>query len=142
MHVGGFHAVSGLQGLAGASKGLQGRPGAFGGSRTSRGLQNTVLKPAAYRQSLEPWARLKFHAGWSGWTRPPTMAGGGGGGGSARDSLREYDLIRRGCPASGRSDPFKKPPLLPLADTPQPGHPPPPPPPAMVGGLVQPDHPA
>ena len=33
MHVGGFHAVSGLQGLAGASKGLQGRPGAFGGSR-------------------------------------------------------------------------------------------------------------
>ena len=33
MHVGGFHAVSGLQGLAGASKGLQGRPGALGGPR-------------------------------------------------------------------------------------------------------------
>ena len=65
MHVGGFHAVSGLQGLAGASKGLQGRPGAFG---ASRGLQNPQR------------ARLKFHAGWSGWTRPPTMAGGGGGG--------------------------------------------------------------
>ena len=37
MHVGGFHAVSGLQGLAGASKGLQGRPGAFGGSRDVEG---------------------------------------------------------------------------------------------------------
>ena len=37
--------------------------------------------PAAYCQSLEPWARLKFHAGWSGWTRPPTMAGGGVWGG-------------------------------------------------------------
>ena len=24
-------------------------------------------------------ARLKFHVGWSGWTRPPTMAGGGWG---------------------------------------------------------------
>ena len=34
-------------------------------------------KPAAYCQSFEPWARLKFHAGWSGWTRPPAMAGGG-----------------------------------------------------------------
>ena len=40
-------------------------------------------------------------------------------------------------PASGRSDPFKNP-LLPLPQL-QPGHPPPP---AMVGGLVQPDHPA
>ena len=85
MHVGGFHAVSGLQGLAGASKGLQGRPrgsrgvqGPSGGPGTSRG--RTKNAPAAYRQSLEPWARLKFHAGWSGWTRPPTMAGGGGGG--------------------------------------------------------------
>ena len=29
--------------------------------------------------SLEPWARLKFHAGWSGWTRPPQHGGGGGG---------------------------------------------------------------
>ena len=38
------------------------------------------MRPAAYCQSFEPWARLKFHAGWSGWTRPPTMAGGGGGG--------------------------------------------------------------
>ena len=35
-----------------------------GFSGASRGLQG-------------PWARLKFHAGWSGWTRPPTMAGGG-----------------------------------------------------------------
>ena len=29
--------------------------------------------------SLAPGARLEFHVGWSGWTRPPTMAGGGGG---------------------------------------------------------------
>ena len=53
-------------GVAGASRGLQAPPGA------SR-------HPAAYCQSLEPWARLKFHAGWSGWTRPPAMAGEGGG---------------------------------------------------------------
>ena len=44
--------------------------------------------PAAYCQSLEPWARLKFHAGWSGWTRPPTMAGGGGGVGQAEACLQ------------------------------------------------------
>ena len=30
------------------------------------------------RSGLVVWARLKFHAGWSGWTRPPTMGGGGG----------------------------------------------------------------
>ena len=57
MHVGGFQALSG------ASR-LQGPPG------TSRGLHPT----AAYCQSL----KLEFHAGWSGWTRPPTMAGGAG----------------------------------------------------------------
>ena len=31
---------------------------------------------AAYCDSLKPGAKLKFHAGWSGWTRPPTMGGG------------------------------------------------------------------
>ena len=36
-----------------------------GGSRGLRGLQRKV-RPAAYCQSLEPWARLKFHAGWQG----------------------------------------------------------------------------
>ena len=52
------------------------------GSRGLRALKHCFelkMRPAAYYQSLEPWARLKFHAGWSGWTRPPTMAGGGGG---------------------------------------------------------------
>ena len=63
---GGFDPVPGrcrgLQGLAGASKGLQG----------------------------PQEARLKFHAGWSGWTRPPTMGGraaGGGGVGQAEACL-------------------------------------------------------
>ena len=85
--MGGFHAVPGccrgLQGLAGASKGLQGPPGAFGGSRDL---------------GLEPWARLKFHAGWSGWTRPPTMARGRGGRVSATKSrggfLRDLNALR------------------------------------------------
>ena len=61
-----------FQAVAGGSRAL---PGAFKGV----GRKNTVKNAlAAYRQSLEPWARLKFHAGWSGWTRPPTMAGGAG----------------------------------------------------------------
>ena len=74
MHVGGFHAVPGrcrgLEGLAGASKGsrgLQGPPGAFGQSRDFEGPQ------------MRAWARLKFHAGWLGWTRHPPWQGGGGG---------------------------------------------------------------
>ena len=68
MHAEGLHAVP-----------LQGAPGAPGGCRGLWGVQDlegTKNAPAAYRQSLEPWARLKFHAGWSGWTRPLTMAGG------------------------------------------------------------------
>ena len=28
--------------------------------------------------SFKHGAKLEFHAGWSGWTRPPTMAGGRG----------------------------------------------------------------
>ena len=59
-----------------------------GGSRASRALpglrrlQNVVLneKCALPRTPKAPnLGRLKFHAGWSGWTRPPTMAGGRGG---------------------------------------------------------------
>ena len=87
---GGFPGLQGLQGLQGPpgpSRSLQGPPGASGASRGLwKGCQNPKtrferkMRPAAYSQSPEPWARLKFHAGWSGWTRPPTMAGGGGGG--------------------------------------------------------------
>ena len=80
MHVGGFprrfQAIlgsTGIQGPLGASRGLQGPPGA------SRGLQQAFTK-VLNEKCAQPWARLKFHAGWSGWTRPPTMAGGGGGG--------------------------------------------------------------
>ena len=53
----------------GASRTFQGPPGA------SRGLQKSSrqMRLATYFQ----WARLKFHAGWSGWTGPPTMAEGG-----------------------------------------------------------------
>ena len=56
--------------------------GGFAGSRpstgppkASRGLQ---APPGALPPKPRAWARLKFHAGWSGRTRPPTMAGGGG----------------------------------------------------------------
>ena len=77
MHVGVSRSSrpSSRAGPPGASTGLQGPPGA------SRGLRGQDFEgpQKAYRQSLEPWARLKFHAGWSGWTRPPTMARGGGG---------------------------------------------------------------
>ena len=86
--------VSRAPGPPGPSRALQEPPGA---SRGLRGFQGPLerlpepqnaherrferkMRPAAYSQSPEPWARLKFHAGWSGWTRPPTMAGGGGGG--------------------------------------------------------------
>ena len=46
-------------------RGFQALPGR---SRGSRGLQGAPcferkMRPAAYCQSLEPWARLKFHAG-------------------------------------------------------------------------------
>ena len=52
-----------------------------GGSRALQGLPRaTVLNEKAYRQSLAQGARLKFHVGWSGWTRPPAMAREGGGG--------------------------------------------------------------
>ena len=63
MHVGVFQTLPGRLGA------LQGPSGA---SRASNRLQTAP-------EGLELNSRLKFHAGWSGWTRPPTMAGGGGG---------------------------------------------------------------
>ena len=56
------------QALPGRSRGLQGPPGASQGPPGgSRGFQDVYEMAAP-----------KFHAGWSGWTGPPTMAGGGG----------------------------------------------------------------
>ena len=82
-----IHACGGFPGASrpfqeapgppGPSRGLQG-PQGCGGCRTPQTCFERKMRPAAYSQSPEPWARLKFHAGWSGWTRPPTMAGGGG----------------------------------------------------------------
>ena len=84
-----LHSCGGFPALPGRSRGLQGLQGPPGASRGLQALQGACgalkspkkrkMHPAAYCQSLEPWARLKFHAGWSGWTRPPTMAGKGGG---------------------------------------------------------------
>ena len=73
----GFTGAAGASGPSRASRGLQGPPGRE--VRASKTVERK-LRRAAYCQSLEPWVRLKFHAGWSGWTRPPTMAGGVGGG--------------------------------------------------------------
>ena len=66
--------LGGLQEPPGASRGLQGLQGSRRGS-------GPVNEKCARRVPPEPriWARLKFHAGWSGWTRPPTMGEGGGG---------------------------------------------------------------
>ena len=64
MHVGGFRRFQAVQG---SSRGLgtQG-PGVLGApAKTS--THCTKNEPC---RSLESWARLKFHAGWSGWTRP------------------------------------------------------------------------
>ena len=61
---------------------LQGCPG------LGTNVVERKMRPAAYSQRPEPWARLKFHAGWSGWTRPPTMAGGAGGDGQAEACLQ------------------------------------------------------
>ena len=89
MHVGGF---------PGASRPFQGPPGAYMGLQGALGPPpqkirfERKMRPAAYCQILEPWAKLKFHAGWSGWTRPPTMAGGGGGVGVAGKDLNALRL--------------------------------------------------
>ena len=73
-----MHARGGFPALPGRSRGLQGPSGASREKKHHKHGFERKMHPAAYCQSLEPWARLKFHAGWSGWTRPPTMAGGGG----------------------------------------------------------------
>ena len=69
-----------MWGFPGASRPFQGAPGASRGFQEIQEAFERKMRPAAYCQSLEPWARLKSHTGWSGWTRPPTMAGEGGGG--------------------------------------------------------------
>ena len=72
MHVGGFPGASRLfQGAPEGSRGLQGLRGPPKPSRPPK----TICKPCFERK---PWARLKFHAGWSGWTRPPALGGRGG----------------------------------------------------------------
>ena len=54
--------------------------GVFQASRpSSRGPPGASAKKCARTAKASNWPRLKFHAGWSGWTRPPAMAGGGGG---------------------------------------------------------------
>ena len=87
-----IHACGGFPGASrpfqeapgppGPSRGLQGPPGASRGLRGLRNLQGPSRGPRTPNpkppQKTPPCARLKFHAGWSGWTRPPTMAGGGG----------------------------------------------------------------
>ena len=75
MHVGGFHAVSGLQGLAGASKGLQGHPGAFGGSRDVEGPPKPP-KTWHFERKMRPPRTAK--AGRAGLGHPPWQGGVGG----------------------------------------------------------------
>ena len=90
-----------FQGPPGASRGLD---GAACGSGTSGGSKNA---PAAYRQSLELGARLKFHAGWSGWTRPPTMAGTGGvGPGGVKGGVEGVFKGIAGCLGEFRPSPM------------------------------------
>ena len=75
MHVGVF---------PGASRPSRGPPGA------SSQKKHFLNEKCARRIPPKPrtWARLKFHAGWSGWTRPRTMAGGGGGSAQAETCLQ------------------------------------------------------
>ena len=59
----------------------RGGMGAEGGGRGRWwelvGDRRRKMLGAVYCQSLAPGARLEFHVGWSGWTRPPTTGGGG-----------------------------------------------------------------
>ena len=72
-----FQAVlGGSRGLQGASRGFQEAPEASR-KRPASG-QTWFYAPRRVPPKPRTWARLKFHAGWSGWTRPPSMAGGGG----------------------------------------------------------------
>ena len=79
-----FQGLQRPPGPPGASRGLRGPPGASRGFQTLPGLKSPK-KPTTNNEN----ARLKFHAGWSGWTRPPTMAGGGG-----RGVLRDLNALR------------------------------------------------
>ena len=51
-----------------------GRRGRAAGEEGQELLDEKCLLP---RSATKPGANLEFHAGWSGWTRPPTMGGGG-----------------------------------------------------------------
>ena len=48
---------------------LKGEGGGGGGEHLQK------LLAAAYCDSFKPGAKLEFHAGWSGWTRPPREGG-------------------------------------------------------------------
>ena len=49
------------------------------GGRGGRGEQKNAPLPRT-TDATNLVARLEFHVGWSGWTKPPTMKGGGRGG--------------------------------------------------------------
>ena len=49
---------------------------------------------AAYCES-KPGARLEFHVGWSGWTRPSTMGRGGRGAASESVCKRGVGVVFR-----------------------------------------------
>ena len=100
MHVGGF---------PGASRPFQGLPEASGAQKTSASVCLRKMRPAAYCQSPEPWARLKFHAGWSGSTRPPAMAGGGGVVEACLRGLQFSEIPQVPPPASAFCPPFLSP---------------------------------
>ena len=72
---------------AGGSRGLQGPPG----PRTSKAPKTHMV----LNEDVLATYHLKFHAGWSGWTRPPTMAEGGGR--WARLSFSLYTNSRDPC---------------------------------------------
>ena len=102
-----LHACGGFPGASrpsrwppGASRGLQGP----GGSRTLRATKSQ--NKHGFERKMRP--RLKFRAGWSGWTRPPTRAGGG--------FLRDLNALR--LDASADSDPAYPPQLTYLLSLP------------------------
>ena len=75
-----IHACGGFQALPGHSRRLQGLQGLQGPPGVCRGLKGPQTSFCALPRTPKApnlGARLKFHAGWSGWTRP-------GGGVSAR----------------------------------------------------------
>ena len=79
----GLQGPQGPPGPPGASRGLQGASRELQGTPRppQKPAQKMVLNEKCTRRVLpkpRTSARLKFHVGWPGWTRPPAMAGGGG----------------------------------------------------------------